>query len=137
MPPLDLAKARQVWPDLVKKVGAALGWRLSQVEPVDIVGSDVLVIAAKQGYNSVADACGTPDALLKIEQSLERLVHRHVTVKYEHALQAPGAGRDTRPPEARRGDALSSDPMVQKVIELFEARSIQLEFEDQDSSGQP
>jgi len=134
LPPLDLSTARKVWPDLVKKVGAGLGWRLSQVEPVGVVGSDVLVIAAKPGYNSVADACGSADALVKIEQSLQRLIHRPVNVKYERSPENENLAPEARQPEARRADALSSDPMVQKVVELFEARSLQLEYDDQDPS---
>jgi len=133
-PPLDLATARQVWPDLVKKVGAGLGWRLSQVEPVGVVGADVLVIAAKPGYNSVAEACGSADALVKIEQTLQRLVHRPVSVKYERSTETENAAGEARQPNARRADAVSSDSMVQKVVELFEARSLQFEYDDEDLS---
>ena len=56
---------------LVKKVGARLA-ALSQVEPVAVIGPDVLVIAANAGYNSVADECGTAESLAKIEQALQR-----------------------------------------------------------------
>jgi len=136
LPPLDLTAARRVWPDLVKKVGAQLGWRLSQVDPVAIEGADVLVIAAKPGYNSIANACGSAEALAKIEQNLQRLIHRPVNVKYERSPESEDVAPDARQPDARRADALSSDPMVQKVVELFEARSLQLEYDDQDSSDQ-
>jgi len=136
LPPVDLSTARKVWPELVKKVGANLGWRLSQVEPVGVVGSDVLVIAAKPGYNSLADACASAEALEKIEQSLQRLIHRPVNVKYERSPEVENVAPDARQPEARRADALSSDPMVQKVVELFEARSLQLEYDDQDPTPQ-
>ncbi len=98
------------------------------------MGSDVLVIAAKPGYNSLADACASAEALEKIEQSLQRLIHRPVNVKYERSPEVENVAPDARQPEARRADALSSDPMVQKVVELFEARSLQLEFDDQDPS---
>ncbi len=136
LPPLDLATARKVWPDLVKKVGAQLGWRLSQVEPVAIEGPDVLVIAAKAGYNSVADACGSDEALAKIEQSLKRLIHRPMNLKYERSAETGSVATDARQPDGRRADALASDPLIQKVVELFEARSLQLDYDDQDSSDQ-
>jgi DNA polymerase III subunit gamma/tau len=84
----------------------------------------------------VADACGSAEALAKIEQNLQRLIHRPVNVKYERSAETEGAAPDGRQPDARRADALSSDPMVQKVVELFEARSLQLEYDDQDSSDQ-
>jgi DNA polymerase-3 subunit gamma/tau len=133
--PVDLATARKAWPDLVKKVGASLGWRLSQVEPVAVVGSDVLVIAAKPGYNSVADACGDAEALVKIEQSLQRLIHRPVNVKYERSADSENVSPEPRPGDSRRGDAISSDPMVQKVVELFEARSLKFEYDDEAPSS--
>jgi DNA polymerase III subunit gamma/tau len=136
LPPLDLATARKVWPDLVKKVGAQLGWRLSQVEPVAIEGPDVLVIAAKAGYNSVADACGSDEALAKIEQSLKRLIHRPMNLKYERSAETGSVATDARQPDGRRADALASDPLIQKVVELFEAWSLQLDYDDQDSSDQ-
>ena len=48
LPALELETARKVWPDLVKKVPAKLRWRLSQVEPIAVMGPDVLVIAARR-----------------------------------------------------------------------------------------
>jgi DNA polymerase-3 subunit gamma/tau len=129
---LDLAAARKVWPDVVKKVGAGLGWRLSQVEPTALAGPDVLVIAAKPGYNAVADECGTADSLAKIAQAIQRLTHRSVTVKYESSSEDEGLATDARTPDARRADVLASDPMIQKIIELFEARSLLFEYEEAD-----
>jgi DNA polymerase III subunit gamma/tau len=130
--PLDLAVIRKIWPDLFKKVGARLGVHLSQVEPIAVVGSDVLVIAANAGYNSVADECGTAESLAKIEQALQRLIHRSVTVKYERSSEVEDTASDKRPIDARRQDALSADPLVQRVLELFEARPHRMEYDDTD-----
>jgi DNA polymerase III subunit gamma/tau len=131
-PPLDIETARRVWPDLVKKVGAQLGWRLSQIEPIALQGSDVLVIGAKAGYNSAFDDCGTPEALAKIGQTLGRLVHRQVKVKYERSAETEKGAVDSRPPDARRADSVASDPMIKRVIELFEARPLQIDYDDQE-----
>ena len=57
-------------------------------------GPDVLVIAAKPGYNSVADECETPEALARIEQALQRLLHRPVTVRYERSAEAKTLATD-------------------------------------------
>ena len=73
-----------------------LGVHLSQVEPVSIIGPDVLVIAANPGYNSVADECGTAESLAKIEQALQRLIHRSVTVKYERSPEVEDVATDGR-----------------------------------------
>ena len=107
---------------------------LSQVEPVSVIGPDVLVIAANAGYNSVADECGTAESLAKIEQALQRLTHRSVTVKYERSAEVEGVIADGRPVDARRQDALAADPLVQRVLELFEARPHRFEYDETDAN---
>ncbi len=130
VPPLDLATARKVWPDVIKKVGFSLGMHLSQVEPVAVVGPDVLVVAARSGYNSVDDDCGTPEALSKIEQALQRLTHRTVNVRYERSAESEHPAGNGRMVDGRRSDLLASDPLVQRVVELFEARTVSVEYDD-------
>jgi DNA polymerase-3 subunit gamma/tau len=132
---LDLTTARKVWPDLLKKVGATLAWRLSQVEPVAVVAPDVLVIAANAGYNSVADECGTAESLARIEQTLRRLTHRSVTVRYERSPEADDLATDARALDERRQDSLAADPLVERVVELFEARPHQLDFDGAETSS--
>jgi DNA polymerase-3 subunit gamma/tau len=131
--PLDVAMARKVWPDLIKKVGPSLVWRLNYVEPIAVAAPDILVIAAKPGYNLMADHCGTDDALLEIGQGLQRLLHRSVTVKYERSTESEEVAAESRRPRARGSDSLATDPMVQKVVELFEARPLQLDYGDEEA----
>jgi DNA polymerase-3 subunit gamma/tau len=133
LPPLELAEAREVWPDLIKKVGPNLGWRLAQVEPIAAVGSDVLVIAAKPGYNSMAEVCGTPESLLKIGQGLQRLIHRPVNVRYERSSESGEPPPDSRSNGSRRIESVMADPMVQKVMELFDAKLFHTESDDSDN----
>ncbi|MGB0068620.1 MAG: DNA polymerase III subunit gamma/tau, partial [Isosphaeraceae bacterium] len=66
LPALELAAIRQIWPELVKKVGSPLSMRLAVTEAISVEEPDVLVIAAKPGYNSLADFCGTDEAREKI-----------------------------------------------------------------------
>jgi hypothetical protein len=132
--PLDLESARRAWPDLIKELGANLKWRIVGVEPVEVVGPDVLVIAGKPGYNDLADACGTPEALEEIGRGLQRLIHRPVSVRYVPSQEDAPAVPEARPSAASRPDSLMADPMVQKVVELFDARSLHLEYDDPDSA---
>ena len=133
---LDLDAVRKLWPELVKKVGIALGWKLSQVEPIELLGPDILVIAARPGYNNPTfDECGTPEAQTKIGQALQRLIHRPVKIKYERrAAHDDQRQADSRPSEAERANSVASDPMVQRVLELFEARPVQLDYDEEDAS---
>ncbi|MGD0039182.1 MAG: DNA polymerase III subunit gamma/tau [Isosphaeraceae bacterium] len=134
LPALELAAIRQVWPELVKKVGSPLSMRLAVAEAVSVEDSDVLVIAAKPGYNSLADSCGTDEAREKIAHCLQRLLRRPVTVRYHRSLE-PAQGSAHEPfSEPRRPEILAADPMVQKVVELFEARPLHLEYDDDPDS---
>jgi hypothetical protein len=133
-PAWDLETAGKFWLELSKKVPAKLKWRLSQVEPIAVVAPDVLMIAAKPGFNSesVEADCVPPDVLVQIEKALQKLIQRPVKIRYQRTTGADGASLDSRPADVRRTDALMADPMVQKVVELFEARTLQLEYDDTD-----
>ncbi|MGZ3412440.1 MAG: DNA polymerase III subunit gamma/tau [Isosphaeraceae bacterium] len=134
LPALELAAIRQVWPELVKKVGSPLSMRLAVTEAISVEEPDVLVIAAKPGYNSLADFCGTDEAREKIAHCLQRLLRRPVTVRYDRSLE-PAQGSAHEPfSEPRRPEILAADPMVQKVVELFEARPLHLEYDDDPNS---
>lgn len=128
--PLELGRVLEVWPRVVQRLGLGLGKGLSQVAPTSIPEPSLLVIAVSPRYNWVAEDCGTPQALAKIEQVLESELRRPVTLRFEQAAEgdAPessgvGAGVSSR-------DEVSDDPMVRKVVELFEARPVHLEAEE-------
>jgi len=134
LPALEPAAIRQIWPELVKKVGSPLSMRLAVTEAISVEEPDVLVIAAKPGYNSLADFCGTDEAREKIAHCLQRLLRRPVTVRYDRSLE-PAQGSAHEPfSEPRRPEILAADPMVQKVVELFEARPLHLEYDDDPNS---
>jgi hypothetical protein len=63
---------------------------------------------------------------------LQKLIHRPVKVRFERTSGPDASSPETKPANSRRPDALMADPMVQKVVELFEARTLQLEYDDTD-----
>jgi DNA polymerase-3 subunit gamma/tau len=141
--PLDREKLVEVWPNLCKKVGLVIGSRLSQLdaEMIAISGPNLLVIRPPSGYNRIVEECGTPEARARIEKELSRLLERPVTVQFERSPdEGPGGAgppsAGTPAPPSRRPDAPDGDPMVQKVVQLFEARPVHLEVEDErETSG--
>ena len=133
---LDLDTVRKIWPDLIKKVGTSLGWKLTQVEPIELERPDVLVIAARPGYNSTFDECGTPEAQTKIAQALQRLVHRPVKIKYVRRAPRSRRARKIAAERGKRADSLARDPLVQRVLELFEARPVQMDYDEDDPSSE-
>ncbi len=130
----DLEDVRRAWKELPHKVGVRLGVGLSQVEPSAILAPDVLVVSLGAGYNWVAKECGAPEARAKIEQALQQLLHRPMTIRFataEGGDDPATASTPSPPPSAPSGRALlEEDPMVRKVVELFEARPVHLEVEE-------
>ncbi len=55
-----------------------------------------------------------------------------MTIKYERTAGPDGASLNAKPMNSQQPDALMADPLVQKVVELFEARTLQLEYDDTD-----
>jgi len=143
-PPLDLRAVRDAWPALVKKLGLGLGVALSPYADrlaahLAISGPGTLAMAIPAGYNHIADKCDTPAARARIEQALTALLHRPVAVRFERTADEPGAeagsAAGSESTAARRRDeaAVDNDPMVRKVVELFEARRLHLDYDDDPS----
>ncbi len=128
LPSLDAVV--QAWPDVIKKVGTALGFGLSQVAPTAILGPNLLVIGLSSRYNWVAEKCDTVEARAKLEHVLLKVLNRRLTVRFDRAQEepAPAQASASAPPTRREG--VDGDTMVQKVVELFEARPFSLEFEE-------
>jgi len=75
------------------------------------------------------------EILENLGRGIQGLIHRRVTVRYERPASGDEASPDTRPAEPKRTDSLMGDPLVQKVVELFEARSVQLDYDGPDASS--
>ncbi len=132
--PLDLETVRKIWPEVLAKLPATLVWRLTQVEPVAVEDPDILVIVPKSGYNTVEVALGS-EILENLGRGIQGVIHRHVTVRFERPATGHDASPDPPPTESRRTDSLMADPLVQKVVELFEARSVQLDYDGPDATS--
>jgi DNA polymerase-3 subunit gamma/tau len=124
--PLTLEAAQGLWPTLVANVGAEIGTSLNLVRPTALGGPDVLVIDVPAMYNWVADAFEKPEKRARIEAELRTLTGRPATIQFRRA--EPPAKAAT-PPAPARTDELASDPLVQKMVQLFEARPVHVEYE--------
>ncbi|WP_406696945.1 DNA polymerase III subunit gamma/tau [Singulisphaera sp. Ch08] len=128
--PLELNAVLAIWPQVVQKVGLGLGKGLSQVAPTAISEPDVLVIGVPPRYNWIVEDCGSPQSQAKIEEALESLLHRPVRLRFERSSQEVASASPTVVAEPTRHDEVSDDPMVRKVVELFEARPVLMEVEE-------
>jgi DNA polymerase-3 subunit gamma/tau len=130
-PPLDLQAVLAVWATLITRVGVRLGMPLSRVGPTAVEPPNVLAITLPPGYNWVADECDPPESREKIEQILGRLLHQRVRVRFDRSSEADAPAPAAPASNSSRGDELAGDPMIQKVVELFEARPIHLEMDEE------
>jgi DNA polymerase-3 subunit gamma/tau len=144
---LEVEVVRKLWPNLIKRVGVGLGLPLTQVEPSWLAasGPDVLVIRPSAGYNGIALECDVPEARARIAKELSRLLNRPVTIRFDRGASAGEQGSDgggntptsppgtpaTPSPTVRRPGDLEGDPMVRKVVQLFEARPVHLEVDEE------
>lgn len=132
--PLDFEAVRRSWSDALVKVPATLRWRLTQVEPLCLQPPDILIVGPKPGAAGNEAVC-TSDALEAIGQALGRLVHHPIVLRFQASSGSEAIAADGDANESRRADVLASDPLVQKVVEMFEARAIQLDFDDSDGGS--
>jgi DNA polymerase-3 subunit gamma/tau len=132
-PPEDAPTLEAVlaaWPDVVARIGAELGAKLNRLRPTAIPGPNSLAIGVPAGYNWVADACDTTEGRSRIESALRATLGRHLTVQFDRAQPEADPPPAAAPGPAGLDDDLAGDPMVQKVIELFEARRVAIKNED-------
>jgi DNA polymerase-3 subunit gamma/tau len=131
---IDLPMILQAWPGLIRKIGVRLGVPLSQAERfLAISGPNTLAIRLPAGYNGAVRECDSPETIATIETSLSALIRVPVSVRFEHA-EGTGTVDPRRTDEespTRRRDEMESDPLVRKVVELFEARPLHLEYDDE------
>ncbi len=124
---LDLESIRKHWPQAVARLPLKFHWRISQVEPVELAGPDLLFVSPRPGYTGAESvfSAETSEALASV---LQRWSRRPIQVRFRASGSGEGSAKLVED-EPRRADAITSDPLVQKVIELFEARPVQVDYE--------
>lgn len=128
---LDFEAVRRSWTGALARVPATLRWRLTQVEPLHLQPPDSLIVGPKPGAAGIETVC-TADALEAIGHALGRILHHQIVLRFQPSSGSNAAAEDGDANEGRRGDILATDPLVQKVVEMFEARAVQLDFDDSD-----
>ena len=129
--PLDLEEVKRLWPTVIGRLGVKLGAILSGVQPSAIFAPNTLVIGVPAGYNGVVEQCETAEGRARIESSLRDALGRPVSFRFESTRGTEGraAAPDPAPSAA---DELAGDPLVRKVVALFDARRVHVESEDAD-----
>ena len=105
-------------------MGEPIATRLGRVRPTAVSGADVLVIGLSPAYNYIADWCESQDVRARIESALKAVLGRPASLRFERAGGEPGPAPAAPPAQ---GDDLADDPLVRKVVDLFEARRVHVE----------
>jgi DNA polymerase-3 subunit gamma/tau len=132
--PLDLETVRRSWPDVLAKLKSK--WRLQLVEPSEVIAPNIVIIGPKPGYNNDEDeTVGSPETLKLLAQGFRAVMNQAVEVRFRPSAPPEESAPDGRELEPRRADALASDPLVQKLVELFEARPVQMDYDGPDANA--
>jgi DNA polymerase-3 subunit gamma/tau len=127
---LDVETFEALWPRLLEHVGAGLGVPLSRVKPTAFELPGVLVIRLPSGYNWVADKCDQSESRARIEASLHALLQQPVSVRFDRAEPDETPQLPATPAVTARMDELAADPLVKQVVDLFEARRVRIDLEE-------
>jgi DNA polymerase III subunit gamma/tau len=125
--PLDQVPLPTLWKTLLTRLGEPLRTNLKWVKATTIEPPGVLVLHIPDGYNWIADSCDTAESRARIETALKELVTPPITIRFE---RPETAGEPPPPLAASPIDDLSADPLVRRLVELFEARPVHVESDD-------
>jgi DNA polymerase-3 subunit gamma/tau len=129
--PLSIVDVNNVWPAVLKSVGARLAFSLTRAEEfLTVAGPEILAVRLPAGYTGIALEADTPEGRGKVEQALRRLLKRPVTFQFERTNEAAEAAVASTLTIPQRRENLDNDPLVQKVVELFEARPQHVEYDE-------
>ena len=128
-PAWEFGQIQASWPVWATNVEVATGLKMSSVAPLAISGPKTLVLCPVPGYTWVVDRLDAVESRAKWEPLLSRWFGRAVDVKFDRPIEAPSeTSRNALGP--KRDSVLNEDPLVRKIVELFEARPIRIELED-------
>jgi DNA polymerase-3 subunit gamma/tau len=132
--PLDLRTLEELWPLLAERLGAPLGNNLARLAPASLPAPGVLAVSVPAAYNWAADSCQSGDAPARIEGALRELLGRPLKLQYDRENAPPKSALRTTHSGAGplRHPDLESDPLVQDLVKLFEARPVRVELDEDD-----
>jgi DNA polymerase-3 subunit gamma/tau len=129
--PLACDDVLRAWPQFL--TSPALGIRLaslfSQVRPTAVEPPHRVVIALPHRYNYIAEECENHEVRTKVESALAAALGRVARFRFDRSAE-PEAAEPARPSPATNMQELAADPLVQRLVELFEARKVRVEVDD-------
>ena len=132
-PAWEIASIQAAWPGWVDGLEPDLSTKLARCAPAAIAGPGQLVIAFDRAYNWVADMCDTLEARTRIESKVGMWLGKPVSIRIDRPPEEPLPPSRTAV-AISRDEALKDDPMIKQIVELFEAKAIRVDVEDDSTS---
>ena len=127
----DLESIAAGWSGWVASLPKELSSRLVHLRPTALPEPGLLVIEPISGYNNhVVDACERPDIRNKIESSLRQWLPGPMAIQFRKLVEARVSSPGRHPSAIAKGEGLQDDPIVKLILELFEARAVRVEVEE-------
>jgi DNA polymerase-3 subunit gamma/tau len=132
----DLARISEGWKGWLESQSKELSSRLVYLKPTALPRPDLLVIEPILNYNHVVDACEKSDLQRKIETSLRQWLDRPLTVQFQRHVEAPTTRANRHPEVHARDQGLKDEPLHEQLVELFEARIVKIEVDEDPISSE-
>jgi DNA polymerase-3 subunit gamma/tau len=134
--PLAFDDVLRVWPQFLTSptLGIRLASLFSQVRPTAVEPPHRVVIGLPHRYNYIAEECENHDVRAKVESALATALGRLARFRFDRSAE-PEVVEPARTGPAANVQELASDPLVQRLVELFEARKVRVEVDDDGNSS--
>ncbi len=113
--------AQAAWESILGKIAFKLRSVLALARLIEVDPPDTLVVGVPETYNGAIEECRTPEASRAVESKLSEAFGRAIRVRFE--IVAGEQGSNDRPAAV---EAHRDDPLVKRMIELFDARLYQI-----------
>ena len=137
-PAWELPSLRHAWPGWAATLGPELAGKLAQFRPVAVEDDPaVLVIEPDAGYNWLVDAFDRGDLRSKAEAAVRQWAGRPVALQLRRAAEAASPAPARHPAQVAKDDRFRDEPLIQFLVEKFEAKAVRVEVEDDDPKPSP
>ncbi len=116
-----IEEVQAAWESILNKIAFKLRSILALTRPIEVDPPDTLVVGVPETYNGAIEECRTPEASRAVESRLSEAFGRAIRVRFEIVAGDQAANDRPAAEQAHR-----DDPLVKRMIELFDARLYQI-----------
>ncbi len=135
VPEWDLGKIAFAWSGWAASLSPDVASKLAQFQPVALEEPGVLVIEPPPGYNWLIDALDRADLRTKVDSALRQWFQRTVELRLNRVAEVKAPTSSRHLGSDAHDDALRDEPLIQFLVEKFEAKKVRVDVEDDPDSA--